>query len=384
MKTQSTAASESAMPSAVNVARKFPLSSRERVQRAFNRQDQDRVPRYESFWEDTVKRWSGEGLRTDRQSGALEALDTLQADMRSLGWYWPEAFRGTEEIIEQDEETKVVRTANGAILRYFLNKTSTPEHVDWECKEPDIWHDKYRAAIVDQEVQIDIDGAREAYRIGRERDQWCFYPTVESFECLRAMVGDEHFLMAMVEEPEWIQDMARCLTDNVLRNLDALLAAGIEFDGLWVYGDMAFNKGTFCSPQMYRELIWPQHKRFADWAHEHGMKMIYHTDGNVNDVIPLYLEAGFDSLQPLEAKANMDIRELCPQYGDQLTFFGNIDVMVLAFGSLDDIEAEIEAKITAGKATQSYICHSDHTIPPQVSWERFQQIIGLIDKYGQY
>jgi uroporphyrinogen decarboxylase len=114
------------------------------------------------------------------------------------------------------------------------------------------------------------------------------------------------------------------------------------------------------------------------------MRFIFHTDGDVNGVMDLYLEAGFDCLQPLEAKANMDVRRLCPRYGDRMAFFGNIDVMTMATNDLARIEAEIVAKFAAGKATQGYIYHSDHSIPPSVSWETYQGIMRLVDRYGWY
>jgi len=153
---------------------------------------------------------------------------------------------------------------------------------------------------------------------------------------------------------------------------------------LWIYGDMAFNHATFCSPQDYRELIWPFHRKMCDWAHERGMKTIYHTDGQVNAVIELYIEAGIDVLQPLECKAGMDIRNLVPKYGTRLGFFGNIDVMKLIGGDLEMIEEEIRSKFEAGMSSNAYLYHSDHSIPPQVSWELYQDIIRLVDKYGTY
>jgi uroporphyrinogen decarboxylase len=131
-------------------------------------------------------------------------------------------------------------------------------------------------------------------------------------------------------------------------------------------------------------LIWPQHKRLVDWAHGRGMKFIYHTDGDVNGVMDLYVQAGFDCLQPLEAKASMDIRKLCPKYGNRMSFFGNIDVMVMATNDLEKIEAEIAGKLAAGKATKGYVYHSDHSVPPQVSWDTYQFIIDCLKRYGRY
>jgi uroporphyrinogen decarboxylase len=207
---------------------------------------------------------------------------------------------------------------------------------------------------------------------------------VESFEETRSLMGDEITLMAMAEDPEWIVDVSRTFTDQVLRNLDATMAAGIQPDGLWIYGDMAYNHATMCSPAMYRDLIWPDHKRLADWTHAHGGKFIYRTDGDINGVLDLYVAAGFDCLQPLEAKAHVDIRNLAPRYGDRLAFFGNIDVMLMGSNDPRKIEDEVRTKLAAGMASRGYAYHSDHSIPPTVSWKTYQFIIDLLDRYGRY
>lgn len=164
----------------------------------------------------------------------------------------------------------------------------------------------------------------------------------------------------------------------------AFLNQGITINLEWIYGDMAFKNMTFCSPATYRELIWPQHKRIADWAHTHGMKMIFHSDGDLRRVMDCYIEAGFDGLQPLESKASMDIRDLAPMYGNEISFFGNIDIMKLITNDLDLIEEEIRSKFAAGMAQKGYLYHSDHSIPPQVSWATYREVIRMINQHDSY
>ena len=131
-------------------------------------------------------------------------------------------------------------------------------------------------------------------------------------------------------------------------------------------------------------MIWPEHKRLVEWTHAHGMKFIYHTDGDVRGFLDLFVEAGFDCLQPLEAKAGMDVRQLAPQYGRQLSFFGNIDMTVAIRRDRAELEHEVKTKLAAGMANRGYAYHSDHSVPPQVSWATYQHIIALLDKYGNY
>ena len=356
------------------------LTGQERVNRMFERRDHDRVPRHDSFWAETVQRWQKEGLT----GGAPAALERLQNDIHSLNWLWPMAYPGREEVVSMDAETRVVRDGNGRLARFWNNKSGTPEHLGFECDSREKWEKTFKPALLSTGLQLDPAAIAKEFRNGRAGGRWCHLTGVEGFEETRSLMGDEITLMAMVEDPDWVRDVSRTFTDVMLFNLNAALATGIAPDGLWIYGDMAFKTSTMCSPQMYRDLIWPDHKRLADWAHAHNMKFIYHTDGDVNGVLDMYIAAGFDCLQPLECKASMDLRRLAPQYGDRLAFFGNIDVMVLMTNDRDRIEAEVKAKLAAGMATKGYIYHSDHSVPPQVSWETYQFIISLLDKYGRY
>lgn len=92
---------------------------------------------------------------------------------------------------------------------------------------------------------------------------------------------------------------------------------------------------------------------------------------------------GYDCVQPLEAKAGMDVRQLAPKYGRQISFFGNIDMTVAIRGDRAELEHEVRSKLAA-MPDHGYAYHSDHSVPPQVSWATYQFIIELLDRYGNY
>ena len=356
------------------------MDGRERVRRMFERREQDRVPRHETFWGDTIERWQKEGLDGDH----VTVLEMLHTDFGGLCWVWPTAFPGTDRTVREDAETRVVRDSQGKTVRYWKSKSGTPEHLGFDCDSREKWEKVYKPALLDSGLQVDPEAIKRNYKRDRARGLWCHLSGVESFEETRSLMGDEITLIAMAEDPEWVRDVSRTFTSVMIRNLDAVMATGTEPDGLWIYGDIAYNHATMCSPAMYKELIWPDHKRLADWAHAHNMKFIYHTDGNVNGVLDLFVEAGFDCFQPIEAKAGMDVRNLCPRYGSKLAMFGNIDVMVMGSNDKARIEHEIATKFAAGKATRGYIYHSDHSVPPTVSWETYRFVMEMVEKYGWY
>ncbi len=51
-------------------------------------------------------------------------------------------------------------------------------------------------------------------------------------------------------------------------------------------------------------------------------------------------------------------------------------------GAGEDVEEEIRTKITAARQGGGYIYHSDHSVPPEVSFERYEQVMNLVRQYG--
>jgi uroporphyrinogen decarboxylase len=122
----------------------------------------------------------------------------------------------------------------------------------------------------------------------------------------------------------------------------------------------------------------------CDFFHSRDMPVILHTDGDVRPLIPHFLEAGFDCLQPCEVKAGMNLIELKRDWGDRLAFMGGIDVRAMAHPDPAVIEREISTKIPVAKRGGGYIYHSDHSVPDNVSFERYQRVMESVREYGRF
>jgi uroporphyrinogen-III decarboxylase len=167
-----------------------------------------------------------------------------------------------------------------------------------------------------------------------------------------------------------------------LRITRLIIEAGYKLDVAFVFNDMAYRNGLLFSPKIYRECIFEWDKMICDFFHNHDMPVIYHTDGDIRELIPHLIDAGVDCLQPLEAKANMDVRQLKQEYGDRLAFMGNIDTRKMADPDPRVIEEEIRTKLETAKVGGGYIYHSDHSVPNTVSFEQYCRVIELVKAYG--
>lgn len=353
------------------------LTSRERVKRALSHRDHDRVPRFDQIWPETLARWRSEGL-------TAEPATLFDWDIAWCGWVAATPYPKRQEIVEEDAETRDVVGQWGERSRWWKNRFGTPTHLGWECQSREDWETKIRPRLTLETQILDLDEMRKTYRVAREADRFVCCCGIQSYEAIKAMLGDEQMMLGFADDPDWMRDISGTYTDLQIAMFTRILAAGIEPDALWIFEDLAYSKGPLCSPKMYREIVWPDHRRMCAFAHAHGMKFIFHTDGDINTYLDLFAEAAFDCLQPLEAKARMDIRQLAPRYGSQFAFFGNIDMMTAITNDRDRVECEMRSKLAAGMAHKGYLYHSDHSVPPQVSWATYQRMMECLEHYGVY
>jgi uroporphyrinogen decarboxylase len=179
-------------------------------------------------------------------------------------------------------------------------------------------------------------------------------------------------LMGMALDPDWIRDMVDTFTDLTIGMWELLFNEAGFPDGIFFYEDMGFKEKPFMSPDMYRELIQPAHKRSIDWAHAHGLKVIMHSCGFIEPLLPGMIEAGIDMLQAMEVKAGMDVLRLNQLYGDKIGFMGNIDIREIASNDRRRIDAELQKKILPLMASKTpFILSSDHSTPPDVNYDSF-------------
>ena len=356
------------------------LTSVERVNRMLRREDHDRVPRYDLYWPETIERWQQEGLEGDADT----VHDLLQADLRQLTWFEPRVYPGRSEVLSQTETQRVVLTEYGARLREWKGLSRTPEHLGFGCDSRRKWEQEYRPAALAAGVQVNRAEVRRNYAQAQQEGRWAMVGCIEGYEFMKRLIGDEIALVAMAEDPDWIVDLSRVATDLLILNLEAILADGMRAEGVFLSGDLAYNHAPLFSPAMYDALLRPDHERLVRWFHEHEMGIIFHTDGNVNLLVDRFIEVGFDSLHPLEACAHMDVRELAPRFGHRLSFWGNMDKMVTGAGDREQVEHEVRSKLAAGMVGRGYGFHSDHSVPPSVSWGTYRFMIELVERYGNY
>ncbi len=359
------------------------LTSRDRIYLTLHRKvnEVDHVAFHEYIWPETLKRWQEEGHIKENE----DFKDFFKMDLRG-SWCFDLAARvGFTEIVEEDEETQVIRNGNGALMRYWKNKSGTPEHIDFLVKDRSGWEEHIKPFLTPSRERINFENYRQTKQNAAEKKLFFTWSGVSVFEAIHPMCGHEYFLMGMALDPDWVLDMTKTYTDLLIGLWEILFAEEGLPDGIFFHEDLGFKGKPFMSPAMCKELIIPAYKRQIDWLHERGLKVIMHSCGFVEPLVPGMMEAGIDMLQAMEVKAGMDVVRLNKLYGDKIGFMGNIDIREIASNDKKRIDAELEKKIVPLMQSKTpYILSSDHSTPPDVDFETFLYFRDRALELGKY
>lgn len=195
------------------------------------------------------------------------------------------------------------------------------------------------------------------------------------FGFIRELMGVEEFLVSFHTQPDLIRDMMDYLADFWIRIYTKILGK-VKIDQIHMWEDMSGCQGSLISPAMVREFMLPNYKKIGKFAKEHGIKIFsVDTDGKVDELIPIFIEAGMNLMWPFEVAAGSDIVKFGREY-PQPCIMGGIDKRELANGK-EAIDRELE-RISPMFKRGRYIPGLDHAIPPEVSWDNFKYYVGRL------
>ena len=338
---------------------------------------------FEHYWPETLRdSWPEQGLPKGCDPQVHFDYDIWGCG----GWIDSKPFAGRSEVIEETDEWQITRNGAGARLKLWKNKSGTPEHVGFDVTSPEKWAE-YREPLLETNIERlgDLQEVKQNLERARENSKFSVFANLFIFELMRGTMGDENFLPALLTEPEWIHDFCQVYLDFYIRHYELLFREVGVPDGFWVYEDFGYTNGLFCSPRVLTDMVMPYEKQWIDFLKDHGMQVILHSCGDIREAIPLIIDAGFDCLQPMEAKAGCDVREIAKTYGDKLCYMGNIDVVPLCTNNLTRVEAEILPKLQAMKEMRMpYIFHSDHSIPPDMNLKTYEHALTLFRENNSY
>jgi len=165
----------------------------------------------------------------------------------------------------------------------------------------------------------------------------------------------------------------------------AKAVAETDFDVVFLCDDTAFKNRTMINPKHHRDLIVPAYKKMVHEIRKAGKFAIFHSDGFTEPYFDGLIEAGFHGVESLEPFAGMDLKHLKEKYGDKLCLVGNIDVSgVLPFGTNEEVIEAVKKCIKDAGEGSGYMLSPCTDLTNSCKVENVITMIAAAKKYGQY
>lgn len=198
----------------------------------------------------------------------------------------------------------------------------------------------------------------------------------------RGIRGVAEWYMSTLTREDFIKTLYDRQTDIAIENLGQLYKViGNRIDVVFICGtDFGTQNSTFCSPETYTTAWMPYYKKVNNWIHENtGWKTFKHSCGAVESFIGLFIESGFDILNPVQINAEgMDPRLLKKKYGDKITFWGGgVDTQgVFAFGTPAQVKEQVKTECEILNKNGGFVFNTIHNIQANVP---FKNVIAMLE-----
>jgi uroporphyrinogen decarboxylase len=214
---------------------------------------------------------------------------------------------------------------------------------------------------------------------------WLISPFERAFQ----LQGMDTFLFNMAANPDFAGALLGKLTSLYKQHLGNFLG---ELDGnadvIILADDLGTQESLLISPTMYRAMLKPHHADLIGFIKERSdLKVFFHSDGDIFDVIDDLVEIGVDILNPIQTSAGRmaNLSELKQRYGKNLAFCGAVDTHhVLPDGTPEEVRQEVRRVIEALGPGGGYMVASVHSVMNHVPAQNVVAMAQAVKEYGQY
>ena len=204
------------------------------------------------------------------------------------------------------------------------------------------------------------------------------------FEVSWQLTGMDKLFIDFMENKPFASYLLDYITERRKFQIRRFAEAGVDHISLG--DDIGTQKGMLMSPEMWREWFKERMRSIISEAKKINPEAIisYHSDGNIEEVIPDLIEIGIDVLNPVQPEC-MDPAKLKRKYGDRLAFWGTVGTQTtMPFGTPEEVKKVVRRRIETVGKNGGLLIAPTHALQPDVSWENILAFFEAVEKWGNY
>lgn len=197
------------------------------------------------------------------------------------------------------------------------------------------------------------------------------------------LLGFENFLLATLTHKKEVKNLMEIITEFYAEVGKRCVEKGAHM--VIIGDDLAYNQGTFLSPESLRELVFPYlSQEVEEIKKSKKIPVFLHSDGNLNKVMGDIVSCGFDGLHSLQPSSRMEIGRIKREYGERICLWGNIDLdWLLPFGSQEEVKKVVEETIKVASPGGGYILGTCNILTPNIPVRNIRAMYRTAEKYSR-
>ncbi len=374
------------------------MTARERFKTTMAYGQRDRVPLIDlGFWPECFEAWRPQGLPAHVNGTNTDAYFGMDGFWRC--YLSPEATDGhalvdrgmvvregvrigltpmfESKVLEDLGDEEVVQLGDGTRVRRHRRMGSIPTHEGHLLESRSDWETHYLPRLdpnTSDRYPADWSGL-DRLAADADREHILILPAGSLYGWIRNWMGVVGVSLLVYDDPVLFEEMIDTITDCICGVLERVLCRGGRFDACLFWEDMSYNKGPLISPAHFKQFLSPRYARITELLRAHGVEtIIVDSDGNVEELVPLWLDVGVNCVLPMEiGTTGTDPLEYRRRFGHDLRMIGGVDKRILA-QSTDAIDAELD-RLRPLIEDGGFIPTCDHKVPPDVPLSHYRHFV---------
>jgi len=343
----------------------------DRAMRAANHEEPDRVP----IW-DYIDSWDlfqelAPGIEDPVQATAT-VYNTLEIDFaRSINWPRPPSAEG--EVAEGETWARKTSGRTVWVTKYPINNVDELKRYVADLPAPPTPEDCLPTVAT-------VAGYREVFA-----PQTFYVPGYGvGFHAAYGTMSMDLFALMLYDAPDEVRALIEYYNAAAVAHCRAYADANLS-PFFFIGDDIAYKHKLMFSPAMLQELFFPYLRRMCDVLNPAGIKVIFHSDGDITSILPDLIEVGVAGVNPLETMAGMDIAHVKREYGRDLILVGGVDCsQVIPLGTPERIRQEVRQVLCDGARGGGMFIGSSSEIVPATPLANIHAFFAACRELGRY
>ncbi len=198
-------------------------------------------------------------------------------------------------------------------------------------------------------------------------------------ENVTSLVGYDNLCFMTIEDEELVADIFKEVGSRLVRHYE-ILGTYDEIGALISNDDWGFKSQLMFSPDMFRQYVFPWHKKIVEAIHNSGKPAILHSCGNLDLIMDEIIDdLGYDGKHSYEDNI-IAVEDAYDKWGDRIAILGGLDLDYLCRSTPEEVNKRSKALFAKTAEKGGYALGSGNSIPDYVPYENYVAMISAINE----